>query len=282
MSQLRHPHVVQFLGVCYLPGSPIPVLLMEKLQTILDKLLETSPNIPLDIKVHLLMGTSQGLVYLHGHTPPIIHQNLTARHILIDSGLTPKITGLGSIATSIDPDETEVMPGSPLFTAPEMLYGYMYDRNSRCKLSSAIDIFSFGVVTLFVLTQTFPSDLQSPTYLDHKTQKIVGRTETERREQYIHSIKTSLGEMHPLVQMCLNCLENRPEKRPSAIELLRQLKDVQATLPKSSTQNKLELIRRLAQKEEENRRLVLQDTEQKHQLEHLPKQEGKVRPVNDV
>ena len=60
MSQLRHPHIVQFLGVCYLPGSPIPVLLMEKLLTSLDNLLETSPNIPLDVKVHLLTGTGQG------------------------------------------------------------------------------------------------------------------------------------------------------------------------------------------------------------------------------
>ena len=33
MNQLRHPHIVQFLGVAYLPGSLIPVLLMEKLQT---------------------------------------------------------------------------------------------------------------------------------------------------------------------------------------------------------------------------------------------------------
>ena len=57
MSQLHHPHIVQFLGVAYLPGSPIPVLLMEKLQTSLDNLLETSPNIPLDVKVHLLTGT---------------------------------------------------------------------------------------------------------------------------------------------------------------------------------------------------------------------------------
>ena len=62
MSQLRHPHIVQFLGVAYLPGSPIPVLLMEKLQTSLDNLLETSPNIPLDVKVHLLTGTAQGVV----------------------------------------------------------------------------------------------------------------------------------------------------------------------------------------------------------------------------
>ena len=91
MSQLRHPHIVQFLGVAYLPGSPIPVLLMEKLHTSLDNLLETSPNIPLDVKVHLLTGTARGVVYLHSHTPPIAHRDLTARNILIDSGLIAKI-----------------------------------------------------------------------------------------------------------------------------------------------------------------------------------------------
>ena len=62
MSQLRHPHIVQFLGVAYLPGSPIPVLLMEKLQTSLDNLLETSHTIPIEVKVHLLTGTAQGMV----------------------------------------------------------------------------------------------------------------------------------------------------------------------------------------------------------------------------
>ena len=33
MSTLRHPHIVQFLGVCFLPESRIPALVMEKLVT---------------------------------------------------------------------------------------------------------------------------------------------------------------------------------------------------------------------------------------------------------
>ena len=91
MSQLRHPHIVQFWGVCYLPESPIPNLLMERLQTSLDNFLETSPNIPIDVKVYLLTRTNRGVVNLHSHTPPIGHRDLTARNILIDSGLTAKI-----------------------------------------------------------------------------------------------------------------------------------------------------------------------------------------------
>ena len=33
MSTLRHPHIVQFLAVCFLPGSRMPALVMEKLAT---------------------------------------------------------------------------------------------------------------------------------------------------------------------------------------------------------------------------------------------------------
>ena len=47
MSDLRHPHVVQFIGVCFLSGSRLPVLVMEYLPENLDHLLETMSNIPL-------------------------------------------------------------------------------------------------------------------------------------------------------------------------------------------------------------------------------------------
>ena len=31
MSDLRHPNITQFLGVCFLPDCQLPVLLMERL-----------------------------------------------------------------------------------------------------------------------------------------------------------------------------------------------------------------------------------------------------------
>ena len=40
MSTLRHPHIVQFLGVCFLPGSRLPALVMELLLTSLHDLLD--------------------------------------------------------------------------------------------------------------------------------------------------------------------------------------------------------------------------------------------------
>ena len=50
MSTLRHPNIVQFLGVCFFPGSRMPALVMERLLTSLHDLLDpdllhpTRPN----------------------------------------------------------------------------------------------------------------------------------------------------------------------------------------------------------------------------------------------
>ena len=251
MSQLRHPHIVQFLGVAYLSGSPIPVLLMEKLQTSLDNLLETSPNLPLDVKVHLLTGTTRGVVYLHSHTPPIAHRDLTARNILIDSGLTAKIADLGvARMVNIQPGQLAATmtagPGNNLYMPPETV-----QEEGATRYNTAIDIFSLGVVSLFTLTQTFPKDLKPATYQDPVTREIAGRSEIERRQHYIQPMQAALGETHPLVKLTLNCLEYDPDLRPTAVELLRRLEEVGRTVSQICTETKLELIQQISKNRQE-------------------------------
>jgi len=70
MTELRHPNIVQFLGLCFLEGSTLPVLVMERLDSSLDDLLETSPGLPLALKLSLLTDVSRGLLYLHTHARP--------------------------------------------------------------------------------------------------------------------------------------------------------------------------------------------------------------------
>ncbi len=242
MSQLRHPHIVQFLGVCYLPEAQLPVLLMEKLQTSLDNLLETSPNISLDLKVHLLTGTGRGVVYLHSRTPPIAHRDLSAKNILVDNGLNAKIADMGvSRIVNIQPGRLAAsmtqMPGTGVYMPPEAA-----QEEGITRYNTAIDIFSFGVVSLFTLTQTFPKDLKPANYRDPATRRLVARSEIERREDYIVPMKAALGDTHPLVQLTLDCLEYDQEDRPFAVVVLRRLKEVGTTLPQNCTQTKLELI----------------------------------------
>ena len=89
VSTLRHPRVVQFIGVCFLPGLRLPALVMERLACSLHDLLEpipampVKPYIPLYLKCSVIRDIACGLAYLHHRTPPVIHRDLTARNILL-------------------------------------------------------------------------------------------------------------------------------------------------------------------------------------------------------
>ena len=73
-STLGHRNVVRVLGV-YNPGgeSRLPVLVMERMQESLTSLAEKYPNIPMFVKLSMLLDVSRGLWYLHSHHPPVAY-----------------------------------------------------------------------------------------------------------------------------------------------------------------------------------------------------------------
>ena len=133
MSTLRHPHIVQFLGVCFLQGSRLPALVMERLLTSLHDLLapETQPPpgaprplsfFTMSLKCSVLHNVASGLAYLHERTPPVIHRDLSARNVLLSSGLVGKIADLGvaCIVPRIRAVATMTMaPGAGIYMPPE-------------------------------------------------------------------------------------------------------------------------------------------------------------------
>jgi serine/threonine protein kinase len=151
MSDLRHPNITQFLGVCFLPDCRLPVLLMERLDGSLDDLLETVPNIPLVLKLSVLEDVSRGLLYLHKYTPQIIHRDLTAKNVLLTSSFVAKITDFGNARiANLQPDQlartmTRV-PGTQAYMPPEAL-------SANARYGSSLDIFSFGHLALFTINQ---------------------------------------------------------------------------------------------------------------------------------
>ncbi len=151
MASLRHPNITQFLGLCFLEGSDLPLLVMERLEMSVDDLLECSPNIPLPVKISILTDTCSGLVYLHGMPSPIIHRDLTARNVLLTSSLTAKITDMGNsrivnLKSAQFAQTMSKVPGTLVYMPPEALS----DSN---KYGPSLDVFSFGHLALYVLTQ---------------------------------------------------------------------------------------------------------------------------------
>ena len=153
MSHLRHPNIIQFMGVCYLPNSELPVLLMEKLNSSLDDRLETVPNIPLVLKHSMLEDVARGLLYLHKNTPQIIHRDLTAKNVLLTSSLVAKITDFGnSRIVNLQPGQLartlSQYPGTLAYMPPEAL-------SANARYGPSLDVFSFGHLALFTLNQVY-------------------------------------------------------------------------------------------------------------------------------
>ena len=153
MSSLRHPNITQFLGLCFLPESQIPLLIMEQLEASLDDLLEHMPNLPLSLKRSILEDIARGLLYLHDRSSPIIHRDLTARNILLTSSLVAKITDMGnSRIVNMKPSQMAKTltkyPGTLVYMPPEA-------QDDGHRYGAAIDIFSFGHLALYTIIQVY-------------------------------------------------------------------------------------------------------------------------------
>jgi len=215
LSQLRHPNVVHFVGVHYGSNQDDMLLIMECLDTDLARCLETQPNIPLEVKLSILLDVSYGLLYFHTHFPQIIHRDLTAANILLTRDKRAKIADLG-VSKLLDPrTQAAVMqtqaPGTTYYMPPEAL-----EENPR--YDEKLDIFSFGHLALYVINQVFPEVFEvriTPVVLRDYGETI----QILKRQKAIDE----MGRDHCLHDVVTKCLQDNPQKRPTTLKLNEML-----------------------------------------------------------
>ena len=96
-AALRHPQIVQFLGIYYDP-SCTPVMVLEKMDASLRLMLETTSKEEFSLinKVVILRQAAQDLVYLHSHSPKLVHHDLSPNNILVNEvTYVTKLTDFG-------------------------------------------------------------------------------------------------------------------------------------------------------------------------------------------
>ena len=235
-AELRHPNVVQFLGIYYKPGLPIPILVMEKMDMSLRSTLEQHPEIPISIKLSILLDVSLGLQYLHCHRPaPIVHRDLSSNNILLTIFLKAKISDLG-VAKAITPDRKKSLtkvPGTADFMPPEA------QTEGMTEYGTPLDIFSFGGVMLHIATQEWPTPLPTK-LLDPKTRRPIALTEVERRQKYIDKMVRVTEELKPLIKLCL---DDDPKARPTITIVSKEIRIMKEGREAISNMNPLSLLK---------------------------------------
>ena len=219
-STLRHPNIVQFIGVYYPDPQKLPVMVMELMDTSLTEFVKT-PNINMKLKISILHDISQSLSFLHDRTSPIIHRDLSPNNILLSRNSVAKISDLGvaKVVKAGTKNTQTKAPGTTDFMPPEALADHP-------KYSTGLDVFSYGGIILHTVNQEWPTPISSVKY-DHKMKPIKVLTEVERRQKYLDMMT---AEAEVLKSLVVRCLDNDPANRPTSADLLKTLNQLEVSI----------------------------------------------------
>eukprot|EP00092_Neocalanus_flemingeri_P030027 GFUD01032601.1.p1 GENE.GFUD01032601.1~~GFUD01032601.1.p1 ORF type:complete len:521 (-),score=145.69 GFUD01032601.1:60-1622(-) len=120
-------------------------------------------------RLKIAHGSAEGLLYLHNasHSKPLVHRDIKTANILLDSNNDPKIGDFGLVRLGGGAEEegrtstvlTQTVVGTSAYMAPEAVRG---------EVTVKLDVFSFGVVILELLTGLPAMDQ------DRETRDLVG------------------------------------------------------------------------------------------------------------
>ena len=246
LSQVRHPNIVQFLGVHFQQGMPAPILVMEFLSTNLTSCIEQYCILPKEISYSILYDVALGLCYLHSQTPPIIHRDLSSNNVLLTPNMTAKISDLGVARilnlTSLQVSRMTQTPGTPAYMPPEVMV-------ANPKYDTSIDVFSYGILMIHMFSGMWPEPQVGPSQVDGD--RLVPVTEAERREVYLDCIQND----HPLMDLILRCINNDAKLRAKLSEIVDRLRDMVAA--SFAFMDRLKLVKCIEDQEQENSALTV-------------------------
>ncbi|CAD5188230.1 unnamed protein product [Musa acuminata subsp. malaccensis] len=220
LSRVQHKNLVNLHGYCAHANEKLLVYEYVPNES-LDKLLflEEEGNwkrMQLDWRrrFQVIAGVARGLLYLHedAHTT-IIHRDIKASNILLDGGWVPKIADFG-LARLFPEDQSNVktrVVGTNGYMAPEYVM--------RGSLSTKVDVFSFGVVVLELISglknSAFAriSDPEASSLLEWAWKLYNEGRSLELLDPALKS--TADAEQVALcVQLGLLCVQSDPKQRP--------------------------------------------------------------------
>uniref|UniRef100_A0A3B6QB81 Cysteine-rich receptor-like protein kinase n=1 Tax=Triticum aestivum TaxID=4565 RepID=A0A3B6QB81_WHEAT len=216
VAKLQHKNLVRLVGVCleetekllvyeYMPNRSLDTVLFDA---------ENRGDLDWGKRLKIVNGVARGLQYLHEDSQPrIIHRDLKASNVLLDSDWNPKISDFG-LAKLFGWDQSQAVTSHIAGT-----YGYMSPEYAmRGQYSVKSDAYSFGVLVLEIITgrknSSFANSEQS---IDLSS--LVWEHWTKGTVEEL--LDPSLGGRSPgdhllkLINIGLLCVQDNPADRPT-------------------------------------------------------------------
>ena len=275
LSQVRHPNIVQFLGVYFQQRVRAPILVMEFLPTNLTSCIERYGILPKEISYSILHDMALGLCYLHSQTPPIIHRDLSSNNVLLTPNMTAKISDLGVARilnlTPLQVSRMTQTPGTPAYMPPEVMV-------ANPKYDTSVDEFSYGIMMIHMFSGQWPEP-QVGQIRPEPDGTMTPVSEAERREVFLRAI----GNDHPLMDLILKCIHNYPKSRAHASEIVGRLAEMVLQFPASFANRLDEALRQNEALAKENRDLKMENRDLREEKEGIrEKIERKDREIQEL
>jgi serine/threonine protein kinase len=221
LRTVKHPNIVQYLGMYQDSDTGVPVLLMELMDESLTTFLGgSSAQVPFHTQVNICHDVSQALAFLHSNS--IIHRDLSSNNVLLIGDARAKLSdfGMAKLTDHMNGFSASCTltknPGSDAYMPPEAA-------ESPAVYTEKLDCFSFGVLIVQILTQKLPSpedpyeQITNITALkcDQSRRSFQRISEIRRRQNHINEISSG----HPLLSIALDCLKDVDIERPSSAHL---------------------------------------------------------------
>lgn len=203
LSKLRHPCITTVMGAV-IAKKKEPMLIMEYMDhgSLYDIIHNQTLEIKGEIVLPILRDIAQGVRFLHAAVPRVIHGDLKAQNILVDSKFRAKVADFG-----LSQKKKVGATGTPLWMAPELLRG-------ECGNTAMSDVYSFGIILYEVYARKIPYFGE-----DHReVLRLVADPALNKRPLLPSSCPSAV------VSIMNECVEKTPESRPTFKELDLQLK----------------------------------------------------------
>lgn len=153
LASLRHPNIVDFMGVCMTPPGCILTEYCEK-GSVRDVLAHAqgggaaAQELTWERRLAMALDAAQGMKYLHGRSQPVVHRDLKSPNLRVDGSWRVKVADFNLSRLLTAGQRSMAIAASPHWLAPEVLRGG--------GSGPPADVFAFGVILWELLTWEKP------------------------------------------------------------------------------------------------------------------------------